>query len=92
MELIRLDPDALQWREVEGETIAVDLRNSICLTVNASGAVLWPLLARGATLTELADALVQRWTLEADQARGDAQRFVAWLTEQGLVLTSPEPG
>jgi len=89
MDLIQLDPSVLEWRKVEDEMIAVDLRNSVYLTINASGALLWPLLARGATRPELVDALCERWELDPERARKDADAFVAWLADQNLLLTAP---
>ena len=41
---MRLRTDAVEWREVEGEIVALDLRDEMYLGVNGSGAVLWPLL------------------------------------------------
>jgi hypothetical protein len=86
-ELLKLDADAIHWRELNGEVIAIDLRNNQYLTINPSGVLLWPLLARGATLEQLSAALLGRWSLDPQRAHQDADRFVAWLREQRLLLT-----
>jgi hypothetical protein len=36
-ELLRVRSDALEWLEVEGQVIALDLRNSVYLSVNPAG-------------------------------------------------------
>ena len=87
---IRIDSSAVQWREVDGEVVAVDLRNSRYMAANASATGLWPLLARGTTLPELSAALVQRWSLTEEVARRDAEQLVTWLGETGLLLDPPE--
>jgi hypothetical protein len=86
MRHFRLDPQALHWREIKGELLVVDVRNSRYLSVNRTGAVLWPLLARGATQPELADALCERWPVERAQAERDARGLVGWLEDQRLLL------
>ena len=86
---IQIDASAVQWREVDGEVVAVDLRNSLYMAANASATVLWPLLARGTTLSELTASLVQRWSLAEEVARRDAEQLVAWLRDMGLLLDAP---
>jgi hypothetical protein len=86
--LLRLDAEAVYWRELKGEVIAVDLRNDQYLTINASGTLLWPMLAHGTTIDQLSAALCSRWQLDRDRASHDARQFVVWLTEQHL-LQSP---
>jgi hypothetical protein len=85
-DVLRLDPEAVQWREVQGEVIAIDLRNGRYLTTNPSGALLWPLLARGSTVEQLSAALRDCWPLDPRQSHEDANRFVAWLRQQNLLL------
>jgi hypothetical protein len=90
MTTVRLDPDKLSWRAVQGEVIAVDGHNARYLATNDSAALLWPMLARGTTIGELADALTQRWALPAKRARADAEALVGWLGDAGLLLTGDE--
>jgi coenzyme PQQ synthesis protein D (PqqD) len=85
-ETLRLRADALEWRDVEGEVVAVDLRTSTYLAVNASGAKLWPALASGATRDQLTDVLVDQFQLPRDQARSDVEAFVRMLEHENLLL------
>jgi hypothetical protein len=85
MEVLRLREDALAWREIEGELVAVDVDASAYLGANASGTLLWQLLAEGATLPRLAEALVERFGIEPDRAQADAEAFVGQLTARGLL-------
>lgn len=83
--ILRLRPDALQWREIEGEVVAVDLETSNYLGANPAGAVLWRALAVGATKEELAALLVAEFGIDAEQADTDTDAFLAQLREGGLL-------
>jgi Coenzyme PQQ synthesis protein D (PqqD) len=91
MRRLRLDPAAVQWRELEGEVLAIDFAGSRYLGVNESGAVLWPLLAEGATVTELTRALAERFSLDSEQARSDVDSFLSWLQAEQLLLDEESP-
>jgi hypothetical protein len=83
--ILRLRPEALQWREIEGEVVAVDLETSSYLGANAAGAVLWRSLAVGATKEELVALLVAEFGIDAKQAAADTDAFLAQLRESGLL-------
>jgi hypothetical protein len=83
---VQLNPEALQWRLLEGEVLAIDLANSRYLAVNPSGALLWPLLADGATEEELSKALGEHFGLEPQRAKADVEGFLRWLDSQSLLL------
>ncbi len=83
--ILRLRPEALQWREIEGEVVAVDLETSSYLGANESGAVLWRALATGATREELAALLVAEFEIDAEQAARDTDTFIDQLRENDLL-------
>lgn len=85
MEQIRLRTNELKWREIEREVVAVDVRTSTYLSANASGAVLWFRLAKGATHNDLAAALVASFGIDLEQARADVDAFLGELAAQGLL-------
>ncbi|HEV3477917.1 MAG TPA: PqqD family protein [Gaiellaceae bacterium] len=81
----RLRPDALRWREVDREVIAVDLGSSTYLSTNESGLVLWRRLAEGATRRELAAELQERFAIDASRAEIDVDNFLRALAERDLL-------
>jgi Coenzyme PQQ synthesis protein D (PqqD) len=85
---LRLRADAVEWRLVEGEIIALDLERSVYLAVNASGTLLWPALAEGTTQETLVEQLMESFGIDRAAAEHDVAAFVQALREQGLV-TSP---
>jgi hypothetical protein len=85
-ETLRLRTDALEWRNIEGEVVAVDLRTSTYLAVNPSGAKLWDALVSGATRDQLIDLLVGEFGLPREQAASDVEAFLQMLAEQEMLL------
>jgi len=76
MTLLTLRADDLYWREIDDEIVVLEGRRSAYLSVNSSGALLWRMLARGATRDELIAALVTTYGIDAAGAAADADRFV----------------
>lgn len=81
----RLRVDALAWREVDGEVIALDQRASMYLGANETAAVLWKLLADGATHEQLVGALMQAFEVDAATAAEDVTTLLASLAERDLL-------
>jgi hypothetical protein len=87
-ERLQLRTVGLEWREIEGEVVAVDLEGSVYLAINRTGAALWPSLAEGATRNDLIRTLIDRYELNESTAAADVDSFVAMLKEQNLVEAS----
>ena len=85
---MRIRADVLEWREVEGEVVALDLRSNTYLAVNRTGAAIWPALMSGADRAELVRRLTQRFGVAEERAAADLDVFLAELAEQDL-LESP---
>lgn len=85
---LELSRDAVEWRRIEGEVIAIDLERSVYLAVNGSGALLWELLATGTTRATLVDRLVETFGLDDGRAGEDVDRFLTELERRGLLATS----
>jgi hypothetical protein len=84
--VVRLDGAAVEWREVDGEVLVLDLRNSSYLAINRSGTLLWPLLLAGATRAALAAALCEAHDPPPADAASDVEDFLRWLDERGLLV------
>ena len=75
-EVLRLRGEGIDWREIDGEIVALEARQSVYLAANPAGAVLWARLAAGATHDELVEALQERWPIDRDQAVRDVDAFI----------------
>lgn len=85
MTTLRLRTDALKWREIEDEVVAVDMRSSTYLSANESAVLLWRELSQGTTRERLVELLSETYSLDAEQAGRDVDSFLADLTAQGLL-------
>lgn len=87
---LRLRP-SVEWREVEGEIVALDLDRSVYLAANESGALMWRLLSQGVTHASLVDSLAQTYGLERSVAERDVAAFVEELDRQNCLERSEVP-
>jgi Coenzyme PQQ synthesis protein D (PqqD) len=82
----------LDWREVEGELVVLDLRESRYLAINRTGRILWTNLVEGATRQDLIDQLAEAFDINPARAANDVDAFTAELESRGLlVATDSEP-
>ena len=86
MQQLRLRSDAVSWREVDGEVIALRHEASEYLSTNTTGALIWRELAQGTSRPELAAMLVSRFGIDADRAAADVDAFVDLLASRGLLV------
>jgi len=85
---LRLRQSDLQWRAVEGEVVALDLRGSQYLGVTPSGAALWDMLAAGTTRDALIEHLATTYDLDRAVAADHADAFLDQLRAQDLIEES----
>ena len=83
--LLRLRSDAVAWRDVDGEVIALGLESSNYFGTNSSGGMLWKRLAEGTTRAELVDDLMTTFGLEHARAQADVDAFLADLRRRKLL-------
>lgn len=91
--LVKVREDTVVWRQVGDEIMILDTGSSEYLSVNKTGAVIWPLLVEGSTMPHLVQALVAEFGVDQVTAELDAQTFVSSLDELGLlVVPEGDPG
>jgi hypothetical protein len=76
----------LETRAVDDEIVLLDLRTQTYLSLNPTGAGLWPLIAAGTDRAALVDALQARHDVPLEVARRDVDALVAQLREADLLL------
>ena len=85
MDYVRARTDDLVWRVVDDTMVMLNLRTERYLSLNESGAELWPLIARGARRDELVEALRDRYGLSDEDAARDVEALVEQLQAAGLL-------
>jgi hypothetical protein len=86
---LQLREQGLNWREIDGEVVVLDVERSHYLNLNATGCVLWLMLAEGATEPQLVDKLRQEFDVDEPTARHDVDAFIASCRENDL-LADPD--
>jgi hypothetical protein len=85
MKRLQIRKDAVEWREVDGEVLALGLHSWKYMTTNPSGALLWGALAEGATRDDLVELLLGRFDVDAETAAADVDAYLAQLSALGLL-------
>ena len=85
MTRLRLRDDAVRWREIDQEIVAVDLGRSDYVSTNESGVLLWRRLAEGTTQEQLVDELVSAFGIDRERASEDVGRFLDELDARNLL-------
>jgi hypothetical protein len=82
---IKLREGAASWREIDGETILLDLESSKYLGLNRSGTVLWSAIVHGSSRQELIDRLATEFDIAPERAATDVDAFIASCRERNLL-------
>lgn len=82
---VGLRQDDLEWREIGGEIIALDVRTALYLAVGGSGTLLWRLLAQLTTRGDLVSTLVTTYRIDPSVAAADVEEFLAALDQCELL-------
>jgi hypothetical protein len=82
---IRVRTDEIETRSVEGELVLLDLRSQTYLSLNRSGAELWPLLAAGTGRRQLIDELRTKYEISEETAAHDVDTLVEQLSRADLL-------
>ncbi|MGD8896826.1 MAG: PqqD family protein [Acidobacteriota bacterium] len=81
---MRRNPD-LAWQMIGDEAVVMNLAGARVLGLNPTGALVWSLLEERDE-QGLAEAVSERFAVDADAAREDVQAFLGLLRERGLVV------
>jgi len=82
--------EELETRTVEDELVLLDLRTQTYLSLNRTGARLWPLMVEGTDRAALVGALRDRHDVTLEVAERDVDALVAQLREADLLVPAEE--
>lgn len=80
------DPDRIVAEELPGEVMVVDLDSGYYYVLTGSAAAAWPLLSRGATISETAQALTALYDADHDDIAAALDVFTEQLIGERLLL------
>lgn len=77
--------DHIVFREMEGESIAINLDKGTYYTMNIVGTRMWQLLQEKYSLPEIAQMIESEYDVPLTQVEADLKSFIEDLQENGLV-------
>ena len=80
-QMLQLRSEGLEWRDVGGDVVVLDLDGGRYFAVNGSGAVLFSSLVDGATREQLSERLTEKFAIDRKVADGDVESFLATARE-----------
>ena len=83
---MKLRDDGLVMREIDGETVLLDLVSSTYFASNRTGSFLLELLRTGRDRDSLIAELSHEFGISLEEATADTDAFVGMLEEQDLLL------
>jgi len=83
---MKLRTDGLSWREIDGETVILDLRSSTYFRANRTGTFLLQALTEECARDQLVEQLAAAYALGSEEAARDVDAFLAILDGRGLLV------
>lgn len=80
-----LRSDSIAWNAVGDNVVVLDLTSSTYFSTNATGGMLWQLLASGTNRADLVNALVERFVVDQQTAERDVDAFLTELDRAQLL-------
>ena len=78
-------PEAVISRELDGETVVLNLETGVYFGLDGVGTDIWNALQKGGRIEDTFNALLQQYDVQAAALKDDLLRFVNQLASKGLL-------
>jgi len=85
-------PDHVLEENIGDEVVLLSLQRETFFSLNASGIALWAQIKEGCGDAQLSQLLIERYSLDAAQAKADASSFVGELIKLDLLAVEDSAG
>jgi len=85
-------PDNVMFRELEGESVILDLDSEQYFGLDEVGTRMWRLITEAESIAAAFDDLVVEYDVEAEALREDLSELIDTLIDKGLLSIAPSPG
>jgi hypothetical protein len=82
-------PEGVLVRELQGESVLLDLDSECYFGLDEVGTRMWNALATTPSTADACDALLAEYDVAPEQLRADLEAFVAKLAAKGLLRVAP---
>lgn len=80
-----LIPDSVMFRELEGESVILDLDSDSYFGLDQIGTKMWQALTEADSIQAAYDVLLEEYEVEADTLRADLSELLDTLLARGLI-------
>ena len=84
--------DGVVFKELDGESVLLDLSSGTYFGLNDTGTCLWQDLTESQDLDAAVCRLLERFDIDLATARADATRLIATLVEKRLLASAEDRG
>ena len=77
--------DDVLFRELDGESVLLNLDNETYYGLDEVGTRIWELLSSSPSVQQAFDTMLGEYDVQPEQLREDLQKLIQDLTEQGLI-------
>src|SRR3954451_10336708 len=88
---LRVNTERVAAKVIDGEAIVINLTNGRYYSMIGTGALVWSMLADGATIESIAETLAGRYGVDTTTCRSDVERLVDQLLVEQLLASTDEP-
>ncbi len=85
-------PDNVLFRELEGESVILDLDSEQYFGLDEVGTRMWQLITEADSIGATIDELVAEYDVEAEVLREDLSELIDTLVDKGLLSIAPGAG
>lgn len=78
-------PDSVMFRELEGESVILDLGSDSYFGLDQIGTKMWQALTEADSIQAAYDVLLEEYEVEADTLRADLSELLDTLLARGLI-------
>lgn len=86
-----LIPENVMFRELEGESVILDLDSESYFGLDTVGTRMWQLLTEGESIQHAYDVLLAEFDVDVETLRRDLEDLLDELTSKGLLEIHGEP-
>ncbi|MDQ6828635.1 MAG: PqqD family protein [Gemmatimonadota bacterium] len=82
----RANDEECAAKVIDGEAMIINLLNGTYYSLDKTGGAIWELVADGLTMPEIVSSITERYAVDDDRARADAERLIAELLSERLLV------
>lgn len=88
---LKINAAKVSYETIDGETLIINLENGNYYSLIGTGAEIWSIVERGASVDDIVETLDRRYTGERAGMEAAVGRLVADLQSEGLVVHAHRP-